>query len=61
MNRPVLELSGLDKAYNRGLPGERPQADRNIAAVPLPDKDPLHGADGPLEQRWKPQPPAGSN
>src|ERR1700704_5814421 len=24
----------------RGLPGERPQADRNIAAVPSPDNDP---------------------
>ena len=37
----------------RGLPGERPQADRNIAAVPLPDNDPLYGSDGPLKRIWK--------
>jgi len=36
----------------RGLPGERPQADRNIAAVPLPDNDPVYGSDGPLNQLW---------
>lgn len=36
----------------RGLPGERPQADRNIAAVPLPDNDPLYGANGPLRRIW---------
>ena len=39
----------------RGLPGERPGADRNIAAVPLPDNDPLYGPDGPLKRIWKPQ------
>jgi len=37
----------------RGDPGERPQADRNIAALPLPDSDPLYGAAGPLKQIWK--------
>jgi uncharacterized protein YjlB len=37
----------------RGLRGERPQADRNIAAVPLPDNDPLYGSAGPLTQIWK--------
>jgi uncharacterized protein YjlB len=37
----------------RGLPGERPQADRNIAAVPLPESDPLCGSDGPLKRIWK--------
>jgi uncharacterized protein YjlB len=37
----------------RGLPGERPEADRNIAALPLPDNDPLYGADGPLNQIWQ--------
>jgi hypothetical protein len=25
----------------RGRPGERPRADRNIGAVPLPDNDPI--------------------
>ena len=37
----------------RGDPGERPQADHNIAAVPLPKNDPLHGSNGPLRQLWK--------
>jgi uncharacterized protein YjlB len=37
----------------RGLPGERPQADHNIAAVPLPDNDPLYGSNGPLKRIWK--------
>jgi uncharacterized protein YjlB len=34
----------------RGLPGERPRADRNIASVPLPDNDPIAGPGGPLKQ-----------
>ncbi len=38
----------------RGEPGERPQADRNIAAVPLPELDPLYGAAGPLQRLWEP-------
>ena len=37
----------------RGLPGERPQADRNIAGLPLPKHDPVYGADGPLRQKWR--------
>ena len=37
----------------RGNPGERPQADHNISAVPLPRNDPLHGSSGPLRQLWK--------
>jgi uncharacterized protein YjlB len=37
----------------RGSPGERPQADHNIAAVPLSDNDPLYGPDGPLKRAWK--------
>ncbi|HZS16599.1 MAG TPA: cupin domain-containing protein [Candidatus Udaeobacter sp.] len=37
----------------RGLPGERPQADRNIAAVPLPKADPIFGSDGPLLHIWE--------
>jgi uncharacterized protein YjlB len=27
-------------------------AERNIAAVPAPERDPVHGADGPLAQHW---------
>ena len=36
----------------RGLPGERPEADHNIAAVPLPQDDPIFGSDGPLLRIW---------
>ena len=37
----------------RGLSGERPKADHNITALPMPDKDPVYGAKGPLRQIWK--------
>ena len=36
----------------RGQEGERPEADRNIAAVPLPATDPVSGATGPLIDLW---------
>lgn len=36
----------------RGEPGERPQADRNIARVPMPATDPVVGKDGPLVIEW---------
>ena len=38
----------------RGLPGERPRADRNIAGVLLPATDPVYGTDGPLVKIWEP-------
>ena len=34
----------------RGLPGERPRADRNIAAVPLPDNDPIEQKEGQVKK-----------
>ena len=37
----------------RGLPDERPEADQKIAALPIPDNDPIYGADGPLRKIWK--------
>jgi uncharacterized protein YjlB len=37
----------------RGLPGERPRADHNIAAVSMPDSDPIYGGEGPLRRIWK--------
>ena len=37
----------------RGQPGERPRADHNISALPLPDNDPIYGPEGPLRQIWK--------
>lgn len=38
---------------NRGLPGERPQTDRNIAALPIPATDPLLGAQQGLPTLWR--------
>src|SRR5215471_7226223 len=37
----------------RGLPGERPKSDHTIAALPIPDYDPIYGVNGPLRQIWK--------
>ena len=37
----------------RGLPGERPKADHNIAALPIPENDPIYGVEGPLRGIWK--------
>ncbi|PYK11465.1 MAG: cupin [Verrucomicrobia bacterium] len=37
----------------RGLSGERPKADHNIAALPRPERDPLYGVEGPLPRSWK--------
>jgi uncharacterized protein YjlB len=37
----------------RGLPGERPKADHNIAALPMPENDPIYGTEGPLRRIWK--------
>lgn len=36
----------------RGEPGERPQADENIARVPMPESDPVQGPDGALLRLW---------
>jgi uncharacterized protein YjlB len=36
-----------------GRADERPAADRRIAAVPLPERDPLFGLRGPLMQHWR--------
>src|SRR5205809_2268090 len=37
----------------RGLPGERPKADHNIAALPMPENDQIYGVEGPLRRIWK--------
>jgi uncharacterized protein YjlB len=39
---------------NYGRAGERPQADENIARVPLPSLDPVYGETGALLQEWHP-------
>lgn len=51
---------GVVGAYPRGMPvdivraepGDRPQADRNIEAVPLPETDPLLGTENGLIKIW---------
>lgn len=37
---------------NKGLPGERPKTDQNIAKLPLPNTDPLLGKDNGLVKIW---------
>lgn len=37
----------------RGEPGERPQADENIARVPLPETDPVGGPLGGVIDAWR--------
>jgi len=37
----------------RGKEGERPQADKNIAELPIPKKDPYMGKEGGLVLIWK--------
>lgn len=37
---------------NRGLPGERPAADRNIEALPIPQADPLLGPRNGIVKIW---------
>lgn len=44
---------GKDYDVLRGEATERPQADKNIAAVPLPKSDPLTGQTGGLLLLWK--------
>jgi len=43
---------GRDWDLLTGKPGERPQADKNIASLPIPDNDPVFGAEGPLRAIW---------
>ena len=43
---------GREYDMNYGKPGERPSADENIKKAPLPESDPLYGADGPLIKNW---------
>lgn len=40
----------VDMCY--GEPGERPQADARIAALAVPEMDPLYGRKGPLAKHW---------
>jgi uncharacterized protein YjlB len=38
---------------NYGKPGERPQADQQIAQVPRPETDPVYGQGGPPAEQWQ--------
>ena len=37
-------------------PASARRADRNIAALPLPQNDPVYGPDGPLRKIWEAKP-----
>ena len=43
---------GMEWDVCRGDPAQREEVARNLARVPLPSTDPLHGADGPLPRLW---------
>ncbi len=43
---------GMPVDILRAAPGDRPQADKNIAAVPLPDNDPLLGSGEDVIKIW---------
>lgn len=43
---------GRSYDLNKGMAGERPKADENIAALPVPDTDPLLGNNAGLTAIW---------
>lgn len=45
--------NGMEPDLMKGADGERPGADKNIAAVPVPDADPLLGPHYGLKNIWK--------
>lgn len=45
--------NGMSPDLMKGDAGERPQADKNIKAVPIPAADPLLGTDDGLRKIWK--------
>jgi uncharacterized protein YjlB len=44
---------GQDWDLRRGDPAEHDQVVENIKRVPLPEADPVRGADGPLIELWR--------
>lgn len=44
---------GMRWDLRRGNPAEHDEVLANIARVPLPDQDPVGGADGPLVELWR--------
>lgn len=47
---------GSDYDIRKGKEGERPEADKNIAAVPLPDADPFLGKEDGVPEIWRKAP-----
>jgi uncharacterized protein YjlB len=45
--------NGMRWDLRRGDPAEREEVLANIVAVPLPEADPVDGADGPLTRIWR--------
>ncbi len=45
--------NGSDYDIKKGDSEERPEADKNIKKVPLPENDPLYGKQGPLIKLWR--------
>lgn len=45
---------GMSWDIRRGDPHEYDEVVANIAAVPIPGADPVHGPDGPLRELWHP-------
>jgi uncharacterized protein YjlB len=44
---------GTSPDMQYGKPGERPRTDHNVARVPLPAGDPVHGGRGAIALLWK--------
>lgn len=44
---------GRSHDMNTGKEGERPGADKNISAVPIPNNDPIQGSKTGLREIWK--------
>jgi uncharacterized protein YjlB len=49
---------GADFDMNYGQPGERPKTDKQIAALPVPESDPLMGVGEGVAETWKAYMPA---
>jgi uncharacterized protein YjlB len=45
--------NGMRWDLRRGDPAERDEVLANIAAVPLPDADPVQGPNGALNELWR--------
>ncbi|MDB5199577.1 MAG: cupin protein [Chitinophagaceae bacterium] len=44
---------GSDYDIKKGEAGDRPEADKNIKKVPLPENDPVYNTNSPLKNNWR--------